>query len=201
MENQNLKNNNLDTILLIKYAIENIHNITNVADIVSRFQNSIEDITNEAHERVDTTTALLLFNKYLGQKNYFFKFRENDNLWGEISLDFLPFNATDLFKKEVQKNGDNSIQNRLANFRIQLFSNLELIEKYNITLEAITNLCGLPNKSDIEIENSKVLKETYGQDILCWHFNKDDTNYFVSFYCNNTNNPIPYISFSVSEMI
>ena len=60
-----MENNKLNYILLTEYAIENIDKINSIKDITARFSDSIEDITKEAHERIDEVNQIFLFHKYI----------------------------------------------------------------------------------------------------------------------------------------
>ena len=197
---------NLEYLSLIKYALENIDKIKNVNDITSKFKDSIKDITKEAHDRVDSVSQFALFHKYIGQENYFFKFQEDDVLFGEFSLDFLPINGNEHAVKSLLQ--DNYLgEKRLANFRIQLFlrdqSSYSIMEEKNKEVtDYINGLYGKPNSSPEVIEFAHSLEGQFNKKINSWHTKRDETDYFISYYyVDNVSEIGHYLCFSISEYL
>jgi len=201
-----MKETNLEYLSLIKYAIEDIDKIKNIDDITSKFKDSIENITEVAHNRVDSVSQVFLFHKYIGQENYFFKFTEDASLFGEFSLDLLPINGAEHAVQSLLQ--DNySGEKRLANFRIQLFleknASYSVIEEKNKeVVNYINELYGKPNNSPEVIEFISFLEEQFNNKINGWHFKRRKTDYFISHYLVDSTIELgPYISFSISEYL
>src|SRR3989344_2480713 len=180
------KDNYLDYLTIIKFAVENIYQIKSVDEITSKFRNTIKDITND---RDEIRMAELISMNIPGHEIYFYKFKENKNLFGEFSVDFIPTYPEEFVRNGIRDLGGLTAaplfdQKLLANFRVQLFAD---------GLFPYRNL----NAKNKEI--SKLLRETYGKKIDCWHFQKEDRDYSITLYFFRGHNNIrSYVSFSIS---
>lgn len=208
-----MEKTNLEYLFLIKYAVKDIDKIKNIDDITSKFKDSIENITEVAHDRFDYISQVALFHKYIGQENYFFKFTEDASLFGEFSLDLLPVNGNKYLKDEMQNVANGILdknyegEKRLANFRIQLFleknASYSIIEEKNKeVVNYINELYGKPNNSPEVIEFISFLEEQFNNKINGWHLKRGETDYFISHYLVDSTIELgPYISFSISEYL
>jgi hypothetical protein len=124
---QKIKNDYLDYFELIKYAIDKVHLIKNISEIRNTYSNKITDITdarNQLLQQINQDTNQSLKNVFIGKENYFFAFQDSPYINGEFSLDFLNKNQNG-FTKVLER------QKRLANFRIQIFTN-RLLSQHTI---------------------------------------------------------------------
>jgi len=200
------KDNYLDYLTIIKFAVENIYQIKSVDEITSKFRNTIKDITND---RDEIRMAELISMNIPGHEIYFYKFKENKNLFGEFSVDFIPTYPEEFVRNGIRDLGGLTAaplfdQKLLANFRVQLFADgLFPYRNLNAKNKEITNYIttqfGKSNQSSITKETSKLLRETYGKKIDCWHFQKEDRDYSITLYFFRGHNNIrSYVSFSIS---
>ena len=194
----------LDHLSIIKFAVENIYKIKNIDEVISRFQNLIEDIT----DRDELHMAELIAMNIPGHENYLFKFKENKSFFGEFSLDFIPLHPEEFVRNEIRKLGGSPTissysQKQLANFRVQLFSDdllsfLKLRWKTKIVADYIIKKFGKANQSSISKESARLLKENYRTKIDCWHFQKEDRDYLITLYFFKGKGIRSYVSFSIS---
>ncbi|MDO8487557.1 MAG: hypothetical protein Q7S45_04635 [Candidatus Curtissbacteria bacterium] len=192
-----------DYLTIIKFAVENISKVKSVDGIISCFQNSIEDIT----DRDELHMAQLISMNIPGHENYLFKFKENCSSFGEFSVDFIPTNPEEFTRNGIRALGGLTTeplfdQKQLANFRVQLFADglLSFTKlRCKVIFDYIIKQFGEPNQSPIAKEHAKFLEETCGTEINCWHFQKEEKDYLITFYFfRDPNNIRSYASFSIS---
>ena len=199
--------NFLDYFSIIKYALEHISTVKTIDEVTAHFHNSIEDITSEDESHLAQLAAMNI----PGHENYLFKFKEDNNLFGEFSIDIIPIDPAQFAINGIRNLGKDLPESKvdekqLANFRVQLFadglfSSQKLSSTYKTISDYIIKKYGLPNQPHIAKENCELLKDVYGTDIDCWHFQENDRDYLITFYLFNGKAIRGYISFSVALLI
>ncbi|MFA6397239.1 MAG: hypothetical protein WDK96_00105 [Candidatus Paceibacterota bacterium] len=190
--------NNSKYFSLIKYGIENIGEIQGLEKITSNFKDSIENITEETRKQYASMSYAMGWDLYPGQKNFVFKFNENNIFFGELELDYLPVNIDNLLKNEL---GEIKTSTWLANYRVQLFCNglfprIQLKRRFKEILGYIIKLYGLPNSSTESISQANILYQNFNIETNCWFLKEKDGRYAISLYFSKK--PKPFISFSIS---
>ncbi|MBU4274961.1 hypothetical protein KKE19_04085 [Patescibacteria group bacterium] len=81
------KSKYLDYLQITEFFLNNFEKIKSVEEIKRNFDSKIVDITEETE---NLSPEILVENhQFIGQKHYDFKFFENNNYWGELSVDFI----------------------------------------------------------------------------------------------------------------
>lgn len=197
----------LSYLRLIKYAIKNISKIHRVEDVVAEFGESIKDITDE---RMKTPEFLFASVRFLGQKSYFFSFKDGD-FWGEFNLDFLPEDHYESVKRHFENLTKQSTHDKstgmdeLANFRIQLFSKNQRATKkeYDKIFNFLNSEYDQPNTSETALIIKNTVESEHGKFLNAWDIVSNSKNYSITFYKQISNNNIvpDFLAFSISRTV
>ncbi|MCG2711419.1 MAG: hypothetical protein L6416_03735 [Candidatus Omnitrophica bacterium] len=195
--------NNLKINDLVKYAINDFSSIRDAQQLKNKFGPKITDITDKRKENMTISLASMQF---VGQKTYYFKFKESNSLTGEFSLDFLPSNPKEIICN-LGNDNSNSPKNELSNFRIQVFNNafisflnFNFQNSYKTLFNYIKNKYGNPNESEESIEIHKMLVSNTGSNPFCWFIENNEKGFCITLYnCKSVS--IPYYSFSKSIVL
>ncbi|MCD4762060.1 hypothetical protein K8R32_03830 [bacterium] len=189
-----------------KFAIENIHKITSPKQISDHFNSELQNITKQRHDELDTlmdpVLKMAVTDKYLGQENHFFKFKD-DGFNGEISLDLIPKDHSDCKYVPAGRKKEEEIEKKLVNFRCQLFSNsllqiIKLKKKHKLLLKYIVELHGRGNNTEQDLGLARLLGQQNGKNVTCWHFFIEKRLFVITLYFTSAE-PTPFSAFSVSE--
>lgn len=189
---------------LVKFAMWNIHKSSSIDDILSTFGTRVQEITDV---RMSDSSILMTSRMFMGQKKYFYSFRESDELHGEFNIDLLPSDANDYMRSAItslagHQSDAPTPSMRMANFRAQLFSSGffgrgRITRKCDEITGWIENDCG-PKNTNREL--TEELSQMAGCAVACWVKEWNETSYIVTVYVLPRRScDVPSLSFSISE--